>query len=81
MRISPMSAQGQTRKIRACLLQVRFTPLSERLLRRVSTSALGHERKCRPSGCLPTHSLEAFGIATSPFRAIAAYRTFDDPES
>jgi hypothetical protein len=38
---SEMSAEGQTRKIRARLLKVRFTPLSGRMLRRVSMTACG----------------------------------------
>ena len=38
-----MSAQGQIRKMRACLLHVRFTPLSGRMLRRVLSSALGQQ--------------------------------------
>ena len=42
-----MSGMGQTRKIRACPLHVRFTPLRGRMLRRVPTSPLGQERTCR----------------------------------
>ena len=39
-----MSAQGQTRKIRASPPHVRFAPFSRRTLRRVSTSELGQKR-------------------------------------
>ena len=39
-----MSELGQKRKIRARLLQVRFTPLSGRMLRRVSMTACGHQQ-------------------------------------
>jgi hypothetical protein len=39
-----MSGLGQTRTIRACPLHVRFTPLSGRMLKRVSMTALGQKQ-------------------------------------
>jgi hypothetical protein len=38
------TAKGQRRKIRACPLHVRFTPLSGLMLKLVSVSAMGQEQ-------------------------------------
>ena len=60
-----MSAQGQTRKIRACPLHVCFTPLSGRMPGRVLRSALGHYRSF-------AHLPETEAIASQGFARLGA---------